>query len=245
MGDSDSNWKLWGERDPYYAVLAEDRYRRDSIGDAREAFFASGRHYIDDTVERLERHFGAIGRARALDFGCGVGRLTIPLASHFAAVTGVDISPAMLDEARGNSADLPIDYALSDDRLSRAEGPYDFVNSCIVLQHIPVERGMPLIDTLLSRVAPGGGCAIHLSVKRRQEGLGRRLRYFLMHRVPGGQALSNLLRGRPRDTPVMQMNEYPLPDVIRLFHGHGFGDLLTRYQDHDGFDTVLILGVRQ
>ncbi|MCE7798229.1 class I SAM-dependent methyltransferase [Sphingobium sufflavum] len=243
MSDSDRNWQAWGEQDPYYAVLSDPRYRRGSIDDARQDFFADGRDYLNDLLGRFERHFGSVPRERALDFGCGVGRLTIPLAGHFGSVTGLDIAPAMLEEARRNSADLPIDYRLSDDALSALEGQYDFILSCIVLQHIPVRRGMPLLDALLSRISPGGGCAIHVSIKRRQDWRGR-LRYALVHQVPGGQALSNLLRGRPAAAPVMQMNEYPLPDVLRLFQARGFHDLLVRYDDHGGFDTALIMGVR-
>ncbi|MET0136968.1 MAG: methyltransferase domain-containing protein [Sphingobium sp.] len=244
MAGSDSNWQAWGEQDPYYAVLSHARFRRDAIAGSREDFFASGHHYVDDTVTRLEQHLGAIPRGRALDFGCGVGRLSIPLTKHFAAVVGLDIAPAMLEEARRNSSNLPIDYRLSDDTLSQADGHYDFVLSCIVLQHIPVARGLPILRTLLEKVSPGGGCAIHLSIKRHHDWRGR-LRYFVTHRLPGGQALSNLLRGRPAAAPVMEMNEYPLAQVISLFNANGFGDLVMRYADHGGFDTVLILARRQ
>lgn len=39
-------------------------------------------------------------RKHALDFGCGVGRLTQALAAHFDEVTGVDISPSMIKLAK-------------------------------------------------------------------------------------------------------------------------------------------------
>ena len=45
----------------------------------------------------------ALRRGRALDFGCGVGRLTQALALHFDAVTGVDISGPMLEHARAHN----------------------------------------------------------------------------------------------------------------------------------------------
>ncbi|MFT3967500.1 MAG: class I SAM-dependent methyltransferase [Sphingobium sp.] len=243
MADSDRNWKAWGERDPYYAVLTHPRFRSEEIEASREEFFASGRAYVDDLLVRLDRHFGGIPRGRALDFGCGVGRLTIPLATHFAAVTGLDISSAMLAEARANSGGLPIDYRLSDDSLSQADGAFDFVLSCIVLQHIPVARGLALIEGLLSRVAPGGGCALHVSVRRRQTRR-QRLLYAIRHHVPGGQAMMNLASGRQADAPVMQMNEYPLAEVVRLFHRYGFLELLTRFDDHGDCDTVLLMGRR-
>ena len=39
-------------------------------------------------------------RRSALDFGCGIGRLSQALAEHFDQVYGVDISPKMIELAR-------------------------------------------------------------------------------------------------------------------------------------------------
>ena len=43
-------------------------------------------------------------RRAALDYGCGVGRLTLPLAERCEHVYGVDVSPSMLREAARNAA---------------------------------------------------------------------------------------------------------------------------------------------
>jgi SAM-dependent methyltransferase len=40
-------------------------------------------------------------RRRALDFGCGAGRLTQPLADRFDHAVGVDIAPSMIARAKG------------------------------------------------------------------------------------------------------------------------------------------------
>lgn len=243
MADSDSNWRRWGERDPYFAVLADTRYRSGSIDGHRQDFFASGAEFIQHWLGQLEQHFGPIPRGRALDFGCGVGRLTIPLSERFADTIGLDISPAMLTEAEANSAGRTIDYRLSDDALSQADGPFDFVNSCLVLQHIPVMRGMLLLEGLLTRVGAGGGCLIQFST-RRPRGWKRDLRYFLRHSAPGGQMLLNMLEWRAPDTPVMQMNEYSLDAVLPLFHRLGFGQTLVSFEDHGAVETAMILARR-
>jgi SAM-dependent methyltransferase len=243
MTDSDRNWRLWGELDPYYAVLTDPRFRSPSIDGNRQDFFESGQAFVTHWLARIEAHFGRLPRGRALDFGCGVGRLTIPLSDNFGAVVGLDIAPAMLEEARRNSAGRAIEYVLSDDRLSRVDGSFDFVNSCIVLQHIPLARGMALLAQLLGRLRPGGGCLIHLSTRRNYTWW-RELRYRIRHAVPGGQAVMNLLEGRAAGTPVMQMNEYPLDAVLRLVHGNDIGETLVHYEDHGGIDTVMILGKR-
>jgi SAM-dependent methyltransferase len=244
MVASDRDWRAWGERDPYYAVLTDQRFHRETFAANREQFFATGEDFVAHWLGQLEEHFGPLRRTRALDFGCGVGRLTIPLADRFDATVAVDIAPAMIDEARRNSAGRDIVYLLSDDTLSRVEGSFDFVNSCIVLQHIPVRRGMTLLTRLLNLVRPGGGCLIQLSTKR-NHGWWRELSYRVRHTMPGGQAAANLIAGRAADTPLMQMNEYSLDAVLPVFHQHGFPELLVRYEDHGGIDTALLLARRR
>src|SRR5687768_10646299 len=103
MPSSDKAWKTWGKLDPYFGVLAHARFAAAEIDRNRDEFFATGRGFVADLLRRYERHFGALPRGRALDHGSGVGRLTLPLAAHFASVDGIDISPDMLAEARANA----------------------------------------------------------------------------------------------------------------------------------------------
>jgi tRNA/tmRNA/rRNA uracil-C5-methylase (TrmA/RlmC/RlmD family) len=76
---------------------------------AFEAFFESGEREMQATLDTIR---DLVGRdfhpARALDFGCGVGRLTIPLARESKHVLAVDISPTMLEEAQANCAEQEI-----------------------------------------------------------------------------------------------------------------------------------------
>lgn len=243
MTDTDQNWRLWGERDPYYGVLTDERFRSDNIDHHRDDFFAAGQSFVDHWLYKFEQRFGALSRNRALDFGCGVGRLTIPLSEQFAAVVGVDVSPAMLREARANSAGRAIVYRPSDDQLSAVEGTFDFVNSVIVLQHIPTVRGMVILKNLLDRVTEGGGCLIQITTKRNYRWK-REMDYRIRHNVPGGKAIMNLLKGRSSDTPMMQMNEYSLADVLRLFHAAGFTENLCYLHDQGGSESVTILSRR-
>jgi SAM-dependent methyltransferase len=240
MADSDENWRLWGERDPYYGVLTNPRFRKDSIAANRQIFFEDGQVFVGHWLGEIEKHFGALPRGRALDFGCGVGRLTIPLSDHFESVTGLDISQGMLEEARRNSAGRNIEYLLSNDALSPVDGTFDLVNSVMVLQHIPVPRGMAIMSRLLSRVQKGGVCLIQISTKR-HHGWWSELRYRFRHDLPGGQTVLNLLERRAADTPVMQMNEYSLDAVFALFQAHGFGDMLVRYDRHGSTGVAIII----
>ncbi len=59
-----------------------------------------------EIVERLDA-WGLLGpKRRLLDIGCGIGRLELALASQVAAITGIDLSPNMIAEARARCAGL-------------------------------------------------------------------------------------------------------------------------------------------
>src|SRR5271156_473309 len=129
MDNTDDHWKQWGEQDPYFAVLSEKKFRRENFEVNRQEFFESGAEYVSGIVAMAVRCFGQPNNESALDFGSGVGRVTIPLAQHFKKVIGVEISDAMIGEAKQNClrfAAKNIDFAKSDDQLSRLSQNFDF-----------------------------------------------------------------------------------------------------------------------
>jgi 2-polyprenyl-3-methyl-5-hydroxy-6-metoxy-1,4-benzoquinol methylase len=148
--NSDESWEKWGKENPYYGVLTDDRFRQENFNSELKAeFFETGRLHIDRVLSMARTHCGAsVTLQSALDFGCGVGRLVIPLAGIFKHVTCVDISSAMLEVAKQNCAERGIDnvnFVRSDDNLSRVAGKFDFIHSYLVLQHIPIRRGEKII----------------------------------------------------------------------------------------------------
>ena len=49
-------WRPYGVADPYYAVLAEDRYRKNRLDDtARREFFKSGEEHIEWVLSGIRR----------------------------------------------------------------------------------------------------------------------------------------------------------------------------------------------
>lgn len=241
MLSTDKAWKKWGQEDPYFAVLADERFATSTIEQHREEFFAMGDKFIDHVLRRFERHFGPLSRGRALDHGCGVGRLSLPLGRTFEEVVAVDVSPNMLAEARKNSATRSnVTFAIADDVLTAADGQFDFVNSHMVLQHVPVGRGLRIIDQLLSRVRPGGGFHIHVSW--RTDRGGPRWLYWASANVPGVKIAQNVLAGRRWDAPAMQMNDYPLAAVVSFLADRGADDLLLRTQSGPRFAACSIIG---
>ena len=103
MRDTDRMWERWGKFDPYYGVLANKRFKTAVIEENRDEFFATGETYVAHLLARFAAHFGTLERARALDHGCGVGRLTLAFAKIFERVIGLDVSPTMLSEAEANA----------------------------------------------------------------------------------------------------------------------------------------------
>jgi malonyl-CoA O-methyltransferase len=90
-----------------------------------------------------EEHFWAVmGDVKGLkvaDIGCGTGRHALRLAAIGARVTAVDFSEAMLARARTKPGAEGITFVQHDltTRLSLAEGGFDRVVCCLVLDHIP------------------------------------------------------------------------------------------------------------
>jgi tRNA/tmRNA/rRNA uracil-C5-methylase (TrmA/RlmC/RlmD family) len=122
MKNTDAHWRQWGRFDPYRAVLFEEKYKQLSSTSSRDDFFETGRRYVHFLMEKLVFVYPDLAFNTAVDFGCGVGRLLIPLAHHFQRVIGVDISQDMLLEARKNCARVAVtntEFVLSDDPLSR------------------------------------------------------------------------------------------------------------------------------
>lgn len=131
------NWDRLADFDAMWTVLT-DPSKKGGKWD-REEFFATGRDTIDALMQRLTDAGISVRRDQALDFGCGVGRLSQALTHHFRQVVGLDISSSMIAQGeRLNSAGRPLTFVLGNElNLPLADGAFDFIFSFIALQHIP------------------------------------------------------------------------------------------------------------
>ncbi len=72
-----------------------------------------------------------------LDLGCGSGRMTIPFAQSGIDITGLDIVPGMLAQAKTKAKELPIRWVEADVRTFQLEQQFDFIFAAgCVLQHL-------------------------------------------------------------------------------------------------------------
>jgi SAM-dependent methyltransferase len=162
-------WEQHARRDPLWAVLS-DGAKRDGQWDSA-AFFDTGVTEIESLLRDLDAQGILFARGAALDFGCGVGRLTQALAPHFARAVGVDISPGMLDVAsRRNRFPERVSYVSNQTADLRAfqDGMFDFLVSLIVLQHLPPDIAVGYLREFFRVLAPAGVLVFQLPSHRRR-----------------------------------------------------------------------------
>ncbi|HWX74458.1 MAG TPA: class I SAM-dependent methyltransferase [Solirubrobacteraceae bacterium] len=229
---SHDQWERWGSVDPYFAVITEPDYHQARIDSAgRKQFFATGRHQVKKLLDAIEQCTGASpARTRALDFGCGVGRLTLPLAERFEHVYGVDVSTSMLREAERNASEQHVSNVewIETPRLSELSGRYDLVLSTIVFQHIPVREGERLFATLVAGLRPGGCGAIAVTLGPGHP-VARVLRWARKS-VPFAHNFINVLVLRLNwSHPYMELNAYSLDRLGVLLADSGITQWSVRF----------------
>ena len=158
VGGQRTDWDDLAQLDPFWAILS-DPTRRGGRWDVGE-FFGTGRDEID-ALMRSASGFGLPAhRRRALDVGCGVGRLTRALAQRFDEVLGVDISQDMIDRANDFASDEPrCRFALieSSPRSALGNTKFDPTHCALVLQHLPSTSVIgQYIEDLVLLLEPGG-----------------------------------------------------------------------------------------
>jgi SAM-dependent methyltransferase len=218
-------WEAFGESDPLWAVLT-DPAKRGGRWDPAE-FFATGETEIVAVLARLAG-LGIHPAGRALDFGCGAGRLTRALTTRFPSVTGVDVAGSMIDVARRLNADRPNATFLVNPRADLAlvdTGSIGFMYSRLVFQHMPPRLTLCYVREI-GRVLEGGGVAA-FQVPR--EELGRRGLAGVVRR--GARAVRDVVDRRPR------MGFYAVPSAdIRAALEQGGAVLVAELDDPEACD---------
>lgn len=149
-------WESLASRDALSAILTDDS-KAGGKWDLAE-FMATG----DAEIETVMNHLAAIGHTpdfsgAALDFGCGVGRLTQALARRFASCVGLDISEQMVRQAGLLNQYPHCRYiASSAVRLPFDDAGFAFLYSNIVLQHVPRALAKNYLREFVRVLAPGG-----------------------------------------------------------------------------------------
>lgn len=241
---SDNEWEKFGRREPYYGVLAYDRFRKAQLREAAlDEFFLSGEEHIDFVLKTVRACLDpTFSPVRALDFGCGVGRCSIPLARVCQFVVGLDVSDAMLEEARSNCLKQAItncEFVESDDTISQVSGSFDFIHSFLVFQHIRAKRGERIFERLVELLADDGIAAVQFLYHREESRLATTMG-SLRKKLPLLHNLTNLLYGKPWSEPLMEKNVYDFNHLFRILHRHGCKKMATRFCDDGKLQSIVI-----
>ncbi|MBL8231896.1 MAG: methyltransferase domain-containing protein [Bryobacterales bacterium] len=129
------DWNARAREDAHYYVAFGKHDQED------DEFFATAHEVVFGLEYELRRLAPGSPRARrALEIGCGPGRLLRPLSRHFGEIHGVDVSDEMVERARANLrgiAHAHVHRSAGADLRQFADASFDFVYSYAVFQHIP------------------------------------------------------------------------------------------------------------
>ena len=152
IDDLQDNWEAFGRTIPMRSIL----WRTEPW--QSESFFATGRGGIGHSMAQLAE-LGIRPTGRALDFGCGIGRLTQALAEYFDEVVGVDVAASMIDLARErNQFEDRCRYVVNarEDLSLFDDASFDFIYSQIVLQHVGPDLAKRYIREFIRILRPTG-----------------------------------------------------------------------------------------
>ncbi|MFH2007922.1 MAG: methyltransferase domain-containing protein [bacterium] len=136
----------------WYEELFDERYVGfyDGLDRARTA---------ESDVDFIERALDLQEGMRVLDLGCGQGRHAIPLAERGYDVTGVDLSPTMLERARRFAKEREVAVRWHRRRMENLDGlgPFD---ACLclytVLGYYGDDGDLDVLHQVCRSLHPGG-----------------------------------------------------------------------------------------
>jgi SAM-dependent methyltransferase len=237
LAELKKHWHEFGKTDPLWAILAEPD-KKNNRWDIDE-FFRTGETDVAAILKYIEELPFRLKRGRALDFGCGVGRLTQALCERFDYCCGVDIARSMIRLAQKlNRHGEKCRYVLNERNDLKLFGTdtFDFVCSLITLQHMKPEYSKSYILELLRVLAPGGILFFQLPARRTEpipltnhngvedeapstQAAGRESRARSLY-----QKALELFRGKASPVPfepVMEMYSVPQEEVFELIRSGG------------------------
>lgn len=237
LGELKKNWHEFGRRDPLWAILAEPGKKNNRWN--VDEFFRTGEQDVAAILRYIEELPFELRQGRALDFGCGVGRLTQALCGRFERCYGVDIARSMIRLAgKLNRHGRKCRYVLNehDDLRSFGSGTFDFVCSLITLQHMKPEYSRSYIREFLRVLAPGGMLFFqlpagytasnplanqHASEEERPQARPAARRGFIGGLCEKAASLYRSKVSPGRFVPVMEMHFVPLEEVLKLIEEGG------------------------
>jgi ubiquinone/menaquinone biosynthesis C-methylase UbiE len=125
-------------------------------------------HFAKPAVRALRAHMvrrilaatGADSRARVLSLGCGIGDTELLLAPKVGSITGIDVSPAAIRQARADAAQAGVaNLEFVESIATEANFPdagFDAVIGIFFLHHLPDAEIKTIAQRIFGWLKPGG-----------------------------------------------------------------------------------------
>jgi SAM-dependent methyltransferase len=207
-------WDKLGRTNPKWAVCTT---KRDRQWDDDE-FFATGTREVDALMAYLDEQVPGLRREDALDFGCGVGRLTRALAAHFGHALGIDVAPSMVAEARRLDRADRCTFVVNDtpDLRNLADGTVDLVYCTMVFQHMARALTAAYLGEFRRVLRDGGAAVFTMTTEPARTWRGRGWRWIprpIIHAYK---------RRHDGAGAVMEMHGIGMAGMTTILAGHGF-----------------------
>jgi SAM-dependent methyltransferase len=176
FGVEQAYWSEQGTYNPWWAVVTHDEFNGMDIPTEKQLkFYTTGVETLEQMLPQLQAlgymSSDKMAKSDALDFGCGLGRMSNALISAgFKKVKCVDQAKSMLDTAKDSLTKLAGQGVVAKDAANRIEfvqsgpdllckvapGSVDFVHSIITLQHMKPQLQTAYIEQLCEALRPTG-----------------------------------------------------------------------------------------
>jgi 2-polyprenyl-3-methyl-5-hydroxy-6-metoxy-1,4-benzoquinol methylase len=232
----EAQWEAIAQQAPYFRILSNDGLLHvESSNVSTDEFWESGEEDVAAILLVAASILGhGVSLVSCLDFGCGVGRLTLPLARRAGNVVACDIAPTMLAHARhhADAAGLRnVAFVATDDLITLRDGEFSFVCSLLVLQYIPHSFGYGIIRNVLRLLAPDGVAMLQILLAPPHEAMRQLVR---MSRASSRRGSKSPQRRKEPDSHGMQTYRYDADVVKRDVEAAGarlLASLPTRHGD--------------
>jgi ubiquinone/menaquinone biosynthesis C-methylase UbiE len=214
--DLQRNWDGLGKVEPWESIVRPPGYSQGERWNNLEEFFATGDQEVASLMQYIEALNVDLPSGGALDFGCGAGRVTLPLSQHFEICYGVDIAPSMIELAEHYRSGERCRYVLNqrEDLSFFSDDSLAFVYSVITFQNMAPCYSKKYIREFMRILKPGGLTIFQVP------SMAKSFRLRLKSKLP--RFLLDLFYWvKYRGLPRMEVNGVPKWEVIALLEENG------------------------
>lgn len=164
-------WSGLGSEKAHFSVITDPQYLPENLENSLDSFWQSGINEANRALLILKNtgKFDGMSLNTCVEYGCGVGRVTMGLAKHFKQVHAYDISEQHLEHATHRAKEtntVNIDFHPCLDFLHTPLESCDLFYSKIVFQHNPPPLSLYLIKKALESLNPSGIAIFQVPVYR-------------------------------------------------------------------------------